>query len=96
MIKYILPIIAISYSTNCLADFDSNYKAEFQKNYFQTCYRDMTTGADKVEQKLSHKICSCLAEKTVSALPVSELRKYNKDPMAYKDFIASTLAKCLI
>jgi hypothetical protein len=96
MIKYFFLLASVIHSTQCLADSESSYKAEFHKKHFQSCYREMTSGADKVDAKLANRICSCLAERTVSTLPFADLKKYDSNPLAYKDFIAATISKCLI
>jgi hypothetical protein len=91
--------LLIFFSVNsllCFADSDSDYKNEFRKNSYQSCFKEMTTGSDKFETKLANKICSCLSDKTVSSLSVTELKKYDKNPSAYKDLIEKFVSQCLI
>ena len=96
MKKLTLLILLSVNSFSCFADSDSDYKNEFRKNNYQSCYKEMTSGSDKVEPKLANKICSFLADKTVSSLSVIELKRYDKNPLAYKDLIAKFVSQCLI
>jgi hypothetical protein len=96
MKKFTFLFFFASFSLLCIADSDSDYKNEFRKNNYQSCFKEMTSGSDKVEPKLANKICSCLADKTVSSLSVIELKRYDKNPLAYKDLIAKFVSQCLI
>ena len=96
MKKLTLLILLSVNSFSCFADSDSDYKNEFRKNNYQSCFKEMTTGSDKVEPKLASKTCSCLSDKTVSSLSVTELKKYDKNPLAYKDLIVKFVSQCLI
>ena len=75
---------------------DAEYKAEFRKNYYVSCYKEMTTGDDKVEPKFSSNYCACMADKFVTSLTISELKKLDKNPFAFKDLMASYSAKCMV
>jgi hypothetical protein len=92
----IIIFLCITQAVACFAESDNEYKNKFQINHYQSCYGEMTTGSDKVESKLAMKICSCLSDKTVATLSVPELKKYDKNPMAYKDLIAKFVSQCLI
>jgi hypothetical protein len=83
-----------AFSSYALSDTD--YKIEFQKNYFQSCHKEMTTGADKVDTKTANKMCGCLSNKIVTALSVQDLKRYEKNPYSYNDVLSKAVSQCLM
>jgi len=84
------------YCCACLSYTDEEYKIEFRKNSYLACYRSMTAGADGLSRAESEKYCACLADSHIRNLNVIELKKFDLNPLAYKDYMAKTIANCLV
>jgi hypothetical protein len=75
---------------------ETQYREEFRKNFYQSCYRGMTSGADKVDRATANKMCSCQANDIVSRLSVPELQKFDKNPLGSEDIIAKVISSCFL
>jgi len=73
---------------------ESQYREEYRKNFYQSCYRGMTSGADKVDRGTANKMCSCQANDIVNRLSVPELQKFDKNPFGYEDVLSKVIASC--
>lgn len=91
-IKYYLIILFLGISVQAQAQsFDIG---KFKNNYFLSCSKEMSSGADAFPEDLSMSICSCSAASIVSAFSAKQLQSIEKDIAANYQLLSPYVKSC--